>query len=99
MMYGFHLSLLSICRLERDKLHDRALEATLFKHKSMSLLIDGMDQYKTHLPAFAFKDKDSEKSKVQVHITGSSFPFGPRVFSLFGSWSCKVLKERKHDVW
>lgn len=72
---------MSICRVERDKLEERALEAKMFKEKSMSLIIDGMDQYKTHLPAFAFKDKDSEKAKVQVHITGAHV-IGFRAISL-----------------
>lgn len=56
--------------MERQMLQDRALEAMMFPQRCMSINIDGMDQFKTHLPSFAFKDKDGERSKVQVHVTG-----------------------------
>lgn len=46
------------------------MEAKTQPRSCMSINIDGMDQFKTHLPSFAYKDKDGERCKVQVHVTG-----------------------------
>lgn len=48
----------------------RQLEAKSFPARVMSLSADGMDQFKTHLPSYSFRDKDTEDGRVQVHITG-----------------------------
>lgn len=42
----------------------------MFKTKSMSINIDGMDQQTTQIPSFAYKDKDTEDGLTQVHLTG-----------------------------
>lgn len=57
-------------RAERTEFQGRIFDAISYPKRVMSLNADGMDQVKTHLPSFAFRDKDTEKSRVQVHITG-----------------------------
>lgn len=57
-------------RREREAFHDRILDARMHPTKAMSINIDGMDQQTTHVPSFSYKDKDTEDSLIQVHLTG-----------------------------
>lgn len=58
------------CSDERTEYMGRQFEAQSFPARVMSLSADGMDQFKTHLPSYSYRDKDTEDGRVQVHITG-----------------------------